>query len=370
MNKTRRVPKSSRFLLSVSLAAGLLLPAYARAEGPLNDLFQKGKTETKMGSYQSSLATFQKLDELSLQPGNEQARVKLEPLIAFYRGVNLAALGDKDAARKEFEIYLVAFPAAHLDPAMFPKAAVEVFNKTRDSAPRTAGGKELQIDDASPIAYEYARFKPDPNAPAVFDEKWAQGAIRFLMTKTELDSWQRIQDSQQRAEFVTTFWQRRDPNPLTPENEFRQEIERRIKFADSRFTVAEERGSASDRGLVFVLLGPPSYIAQRPLMSGDDSIQAARNAPTAETSFDRQGRKVVQYVPRDPLTTETLQGTREIWYYRRDRLPKAVPFPEVDFEFLTKKGVGNAVLQREHDILTTLDLAARATLPSGKETSN
>ena len=129
-------------------------------------------------------------------------------------------------------------------------------------------------------------------------------------------------------------------------------------------------GSASDRGLVFVLLGPPSYIAQRPLMSGDDSIQAARNAPTAETSFDRQGRKVVQYVPRDPLTTETLQGTREIWYYRRDRLPKAVPFPEVDFEFLTKKGVGNAVLQREHDILTTLDLAARATLPSGKETSN
>ena len=364
MNNTFRIVKSSRFLLLVSLVAGILLPQGARAQSSLTELFQRGKTESKMGSYQASLSTFQKLDDLSRQPGNEQARGKLEPLIAFYRGINLAALGDKDAARKEFETYLVSFPAAHLDPAMFPRAAVEVFNKTRDDAPPpAAAGRESQAGE-SPIAYEYARFRPDPNAPAVFDQKWAEGAIRFLMTKPESEAWQRLQDSQQRAEFVASFWQRRDPNPLTPENEFRQEIERRIKFADSRFTHAEDRGSATDRGLVFVLLGPPSYIAQRPLKSGDDSIQAARAAPTADVTFDRQGRRVIQYVPRDPLTTETLQGTTEVWYYRRDRLPKAVPFPEVDFQFITKKGVGNAVLQREHDILTTLEIAARATLPS------
>ena len=362
MNKPSRIAKVSRLLVSAALLAGLLIPGLARAQGSLGELFQQGKTESKMGSYQASLETFQKLDDLSKQPGNELSRVKLEPLIAFYRGINLAALGDKEKAQKEFEIYLVSFPAAHLDPAMFPRAAVDVFNKTRDAAPRA--GKDGPGAGESAIAYEYARFRPDPNAPAVFDQKWAEGAIRFLMTKPEIEAWQRIQDSQQRAEFITSFWLRRDPNPLTPENEFRQEIERRIKFADSRFTLAEERGSATDRGLVFVLLGPPSYIAQRPLKSGDDSIQAARAAPTTDISTDARGRRIVQYVPRDPLTTETLQGTREVWYYRRDRLPKSVPFPEVNFEFITKKGVGNAVLQREHDILVTLDLAAKATLPS------
>ena len=72
----------------------------------------------------------------------------------------------------------------------------------------------------------------------------------------------------------------------------------------------------------------------------------------------------MQSVPRTPMTAETIQGTREIWYYRRDRLPRAVRFPEVDFEFVTRKGIGTAVLQRDPDILVTLDLAAKATLPS------
>ncbi len=372
MNKMNAFPSRSLVLLSVLTLAGFLCPPGALARSSLSELFQRGKTESKLGSYEASLATFQKLDELSRQPGNESDRVKLEPLIAFYRGVNLAALGEKEAARKEFEIYLVSFPTAHLDPAMFPKAAVEVFNKAREtvSPQRAASGGEPRTAEGSPMAADYARFRPDSSRPSALDQKWAEGAIRFLMTRSESETWRTLQDSQQRAEFVAKFWQRRDPNPLTPENEFRDEIERRIRFADARFAQEENRGSATDRGLVFVLLGPPSYIAQKPFKSEDDSIQAARNAPTQEISYDQQGRRVVKIIPRTAMTAETLQGTREIWYYRRDRLPKAVRFPEVNFEFITRKGLGTAVLQREHGILVTLDLAAKAFLPSNRESSN
>ena len=63
------------------------------------------------------------------------------------------------------------------------------------------------------------------------------------------------------------------------------------------------------------------------------------------------------------MTAQTIEGTREIWHYRRDRLPTAVKNPEVDFEFITKKGAGTAVLQRNQDILATLELVARAALP-------
>ncbi len=332
----------------------------------MSELFQRGKAEFKLGSYETSLATFQKLDELSRQPGNESDRVKLEPLIAFYRGVNLAALGEKEDARKEFEIYLVSFPTVHLDPAMFPKAAVEVFNKARETASpqRAASSGELRTAEGSPMAVDYARFRPDSSRPSALDQKWAEGAIRFLMTRSESETWRTLQDSQQRAEFIAKFWQRRDPNPLTLENEFRDEIERRIRFSDARFAQEEKKGSETDRGLVFVLLGPPSYVGQKPFKSEDDPVQAARAAPDQEIRFNPDGSKTIFLHPRTGLTAETLQGTREIWYYRRDRLPKVVKFTEVDFEFITRKGFGTAVLQRDHEVLVTLDLVARSTLPS------
>ena len=360
-----RLPSKVLASLSLLVLSGFLPASGALAQASLNDLFQRGKTEFKMGSYAASLETFKKLDEASLQPGNETARAKLEPLIAFYRGVNLAALGQTDAARKDFETYLAAFPTAHLDPAAFPRPVITVFDQTREKVRPQSAARAPGAGEESGIALAYAAFRADPNPPAVFDEKWAEGAIRFLMTKAETEGWQRIGTSQERAEFITKFWQRRDPNPMTPENEFRQEIERRIQFADSRFSQEERKGSATDRGLVFVLLGPPSYIAQKPFMSDDDSIQVARNAPYQEVSYDQLGRRVVKEVPRPPLTAEAIQGTREIWYYRHDRLPKNVRFPEVNFEFITKKGIGTMVLQRDNrDILMTLDLAAKAALPN------
>jgi GWxTD domain-containing protein len=188
--------------------------------------------------------------------------------------------------------------------------------------------------------------------------------LRFIMTREEKETWQRISDAQEKAEFLTLFWQRRDPSPTTPENEFRDEIERRIRFADSRFAQEEKRGSATDRGMVFVLLGPPSYIGQKPLKSEDDPVQVARSAPVREISVNPDGSTSTRYVPRTALTAEAIQGTRDIWYYRRDRLPKEVKFTEVEFDFITKKGFGTAVLQRDHAVLVTLDLVARATLPS------
>jgi GWxTD domain-containing protein len=325
------------------------------------ELFQKGKTAFKLGNYQDSLEAFDKLDELSLS-ANELDRSKLAPVAAFYRGANLAMLGETERARGQFEKYLALVPAAHLDPAAFPKPVITLFDAVRERAPRGSGGKGPS--EAGGMMADYSRFWLAPGPSQSPDERWADGAIRFLMTRAERDMWQRLTDDTQRAEFVPNFWRQRDPTPLTPENEFRDEIERRIRYADAHFAAEEKRGSATDRGLVFVLLGPPSYVGQKPLKSEDDPVQAARAAPEQEVRFNPNGTKTIILHPRTGLTAETIQGTREIWYYRRDRLPKVVKFTEVDFEFITKKGFGTAVLQRDHEVLVTLDLVARSTLPS------
>jgi GWxTD domain-containing protein len=352
--------------------AGLVLflagvpTAGASPESPtLNELFQKGKTEFRIAAYRSSLETFAALDQASLQPGNEGAREKLAPIITFYRAANLAGLGQADEAKKEFERYLEVAPNTRLDPGTFPPLVLEAFRRAKaEVAQRSPKPDEPARAEESGIEAAYRKFRPDPALAPVGAEPGSAAVLRFIMTREEKDAWQRTSSSQEKGEFLTHFWQRRDPSPATPENEFREEIERRIQFADTRFAADEKKGSETDRGLVFVLLGPPSYIAQKPFRSEDDSIQAARNAPTQElVGYDQFGRRVMKSVPREAMTTETIQGTREIWYYRRDRLPKAIRFPEVDFEFITKKGIGIAVLQRDHTILVTLDLAAKASLP-------
>jgi GWxTD domain-containing protein len=356
-------PLLSRMIPLLLLTAPL---AFARQEEPkasLQDTFQKGKAAFKLGNYQSSLAAFDSLEAMA-QSVSEADRAKLEPAVAFYKGANLAALGQKDAARAQFEKYLTLAPAAGLDPAAYPKSVITLFNEVRDKRLKESGATIPGVkagQDAGMMA-DYQRYKPQSDA-ASRDPKWAQGAIRFLLTKPERERWERLTDDGSRAEFVAEFWKSRDPTPLTPENEFRDEIERRILYADAHFAADEKRGSESDRGLVFVILGPPSYVGQKPLMSDDDPIQAARAAPEQEVKYNADGTKVIILHPRPALTSETLQGTREIWYYRRDRLPKVVKFTEVDFEFITKKGFGTAVLQRDHDQLTTLDLAAQASVP-------
>jgi GWxTD domain-containing protein len=90
------------------------------------------------------------------------------------------------------------------------------------------------------------------------------------LTKEEKRDWNVLSDPVSRSEFVTKFWAARDPKPETPDNEFRQEFEKRVAFADKYLVQEEVRGSLTDRGMVFLLLGPPTYIGRKPLATGDD----------------------------------------------------------------------------------------------------
>lgn len=50
---------------------------------------------------------------------------------------------------------------------------------------------------------------------------------------------------------------------------------------------------------------------------------------------------------------------REVWHYRRELLPRGLPYQQVDLEFITRKGYGFNVLQRNSDALATIEAARR-----------
>ena len=90
------------------------------------------------------------------------------------------------------------------------------------------------------------------------DKRWLEQEVAVLITPEETEIFKDI-DSKDRDLFKEIFWARRDPNPSTPENEFRKAFEASVEIADRQLTAPGSRGSTTDIGQVFVLLGNPDH---------------------------------------------------------------------------------------------------------------
>jgi len=86
-------------------------------------------------------------------------------------------------------------------------------------------------------------------------EKWYRTAS-LIMTKEESKIFARLPDPESRKEFISDFWAKRDPDPDTPANEFKQEFEARVAHANSRFKEGGP-GYNTDRGRIYIFMGPP-----------------------------------------------------------------------------------------------------------------
>lgn len=103
----------------------------------------------------------------------------------------------------------------------------------------------VALDPASKEFYEYARL---------------------IMTKPEKDIFLLLPDKESRKEFIQDFWDKRDPDPQTEENEFEVEFYQRIQYANKRF-IEGIPGWKTDRGRIYIYLGPPDKIDQRPYIN-------------------------------------------------------------------------------------------------------
>lgn len=80
--------------------------------------------------------------------------------------------------------------------------------------------------------------------------------VRYLITKGEHDVFLKLPPSE-RDQFIEEFWKKRDLDPETEENKFKDEYYRRIKEANRLFTEGGTPGWLQDRGRVYILIGVP-----------------------------------------------------------------------------------------------------------------
>ena len=90
----------------------------------------------------------------------------------------------------------------------------------------------------------------DPESRTFFE------TARLVMTGEEEDIFRHLPDAESRKEFMADFWAKRNPDPTSATNEFKEEFERRIAYANKHFNEGR-RGVNTDRGRIYVYLGPP-----------------------------------------------------------------------------------------------------------------
>ena len=114
---------------------------------------------------------------------------------------------------------------------------------------------------------------------------------------------------EERDALAARFWNRRDPTPLTPENERLLEHYRRVAYALEHYDRPE--GGWDKRGEVFIRLGNPDHISRW------DDIQAERNRELQETrvNFVNRSRMALPISPGLPIFPVAANAKWEYWIY-------------------------------------------------------
>jgi GWxTD domain-containing protein len=119
---------------------------------------------------------------------------------------------------------------------------------------------------------------------------WVEQDVRWIITDQELQAFKHLSNDEERDQFIENFWLRRNPNPDSPDNEYREEHYARIAYANEHFA-AGKQGWRTDRGHIYIAFGKPDSIDSHP--SGG--------------SYDR---------PMDEGGGNTSTFPFEIWHYR------------------------------------------------------
>ncbi len=94
-------------------------------------------------------------------------------------------------------------------------------------------------------------------------KKWLNQDVTYIITPAEREAFLKLRTNEERDQFIEAFWQRRNPDPDSPYNSFKEQYYRRIAYADAHFANGEP-GWRTDRGRIWIMYGKPNEIDAHP----------------------------------------------------------------------------------------------------------
>ncbi len=94
-------------------------------------------------------------------------------------------------------------------------------------------------------------------------KNWLEEDVKYIISEEEKKVFKDLQNDEEREKFVEQFWMRRDPDPRSYINSFKEEHYRRISYANDHFTSGIP-GWRTDRGRIYIMYGQPDNIDSHP----------------------------------------------------------------------------------------------------------
>lgn len=89
-------------------------------------------------------------------------------------------------------------------------------------------------------------------------QDWLQKEVVYVISNEEREAFLKLTTDDAREQFIGHFWEVRNPTPGAPNNPYREEIYRRIEYANQFFGhISHTPGWMTDMGRVYITLGPP-----------------------------------------------------------------------------------------------------------------
>src|SRR5437762_3227155 len=92
---------------------------------------------------------------------------------------------------------------------------------------------------------------------------WLEKDVAYVITDEERKAFKKLETDDERERFIEEFWRRRDPDPDTDENEYREEYYERIAYANEHFASGIP-GWKTDRGRIYIMYGKPDEKESHP----------------------------------------------------------------------------------------------------------
>jgi GWxTD domain-containing protein len=92
---------------------------------------------------------------------------------------------------------------------------------------------------------------------------WVEQDVKWIITDEELSAFKNLSNDEERDQFIENFWLRRNPNPDSPDNEYREEHYARIAYANEHFA-AGKSGWRTDRGHIYIAFGKADSVDSHP----------------------------------------------------------------------------------------------------------
>ena len=93
-------------------------------------------------------------------------------------------------------------------------------------------------------------------------KQWLERDATYIITRGEKSDFLKLRTDAERDKFIDYFWAIRNPDPSSPINTYKEEHYKRLAYADDHFGTGKRiPGWASERGRIYIVLGPPKQMA-------------------------------------------------------------------------------------------------------------